>query len=162
MKTIIKPTVLFLYNIILPFILCFLVTYILILKIIISVPANLLPFGFGIVIGVFNYNYYKYKIYFLNVLQVVIICIIISYLCFYFSLLLFPILSLFFQYILELLEMSYSKERYNFLYIPITVNFIAPYSLFFAHKFIFNFPKTKFTKVSILTFLILFPISGFF
>jgi hypothetical protein len=161
MKTIKKPMLSFLFNIVLPFILCLLVTYMLSLKIITSAPAYLMPLGFGIVIGVFNFKKYIYKIYFLNVLQVVLICITISYFCFYFSLLLFPLISIFIEYVLEFFGINLYHDRYNFLFIPVTVYFIAPYSLFFANKLIFYFPKTNFTKVTILFFLLLFPTLGF-
>jgi hypothetical protein len=147
------------------------VTYFLSLKIITSAPAYLMPIGFGIVIGIFNFKHYNHKIYFLRVFQVTLISICISFLCFYTAMMLVPIISLTLSYLIELFSSEYSnglhlrmsvKNHFSYMYAVYSLFVVYPLLVLWSFSYIFKFSKSKFTKVTIITFLILFPIAGFF
>jgi len=160
-------------SIFLPTIICFFISYLLDKRYLSSTPAYLMPMFFGTVLGFFNNKYYKYKIYFNRTLQVILICIGMSYLCFSFSFFLIPILSDFIRYLIENFSTQYSNGlilRLSikgflsriYIYIYTTIYLIAPISILWSFNYIFKYLKSKFAWITTLTFLGLFSVLGYF
>jgi len=151
-----------LVNITLPPVLCFFISYILSFEIITSAPGYLMPLFFGIIIAIFNFKHYKQKIYFISVLQVLFVSVIISYLCLYLSILLLPLFSSLIGHLSDVIHIPYKKIYVSKFYIFTSVYVIAPVSVLWSFSYIFKYPKIKFTRVTIFTFLVLFPVLGYF
>lgn len=150
-----------LVNIVLPSILCFLIGYILNLEITSSDPGYLMPLFFGIIIAIFNFKHYTQKIYFISVLQVLFVCVIISYLCLYLSIFLLPLFFSLISHISDMIHVPYEKVSISRLYIFTSVYIVAPVSVLWSFSYIFKYPKIKFTRITIFTFLVLFPVLGY-
>lgn len=156
--------ILLLVNITVPSILCFLVSYFfLYLKILTPSPGFLVPLFFGIILGAFNSKYYGYKIFFYRTLQVILISIGISYLCFSFSFMLIPILVQFKDYLFKILSIKFELVRGSIyeLYEFSSLYIIAPLSILLSYKYIFKFPKRNLTRIISLAFLVFFPVLGY-
>ena len=136
----------------LPSIILFVITYILDMKILTNTPIYIMPLFFGIVIGAFNYKYYRYKIYFNQTVQAILISIIISYACFYFAVFSFVLIAYFLDclYLIDLLPKMLGKESRASLSICLAMNLVAPLSLLFAYKRVFTVTKGK-TKNGVIT-----------
>lgn len=153
-----------LVNIVLPSVLCFLFSYFfLYLKSIKPSPGFLVPMFFGTILGIFNYKYFKYKIYFNRVLQVILVCICVSYVCFIFSFFVIPIIAQFKDYIFRTFTIEFELitgsifELYEFF----SMYIIAPLTILLSFKCIFKFPKRYLTKIIFLVFLVFFLVIGY-
>jgi hypothetical protein len=122
------------------------------MKILTITPADIMPLFFGIVIGAFNYKNYRYKIYFNQTVQAILISIIISYAGFYFTMFSSVLIAYFLDclYLIDLLPSMLGKSSRFSLSICLAMNLVAPLSLLFAYKRVFSAPKGN-TKKGVVT-----------
>ena len=139
-------------SILLPSLILYVIQYFLDMKILTITPADIVPLFFGIVIGAFNYKNYRYKIYFNQTVQAILISIIISYACFYFTMLSSVLIAYFLDclYLIDLLPSMLVKSSIASLSICLAMNLVAPLSLLFAYKRVFAAPKGN-TKKGVVT-----------
>lgn len=154
-----KPKLFFL--IFSPSIIYFLVMYILDKKDLLSTPIYLMPLFFGILIGLFNYKCYRHKVYINKPIQVVLLSVIISYLCFVFALLTYLFAVNIINYLFEILSVNLGKESISRLAMFFTMSLVTPISLLFSFKWIFEHSKGKISKLIIIIFLFMFSLFGY-
>lgn len=147
--------------ILVPTIVCFIISYLLDKKFLSSSPIYLIPIFFGIILGYFNSKYYRYKIYFNQIIQVVFISTTISFLCLFFVLISYLLIVEIINIFIESLSITFGKESISKLAIFFSTYLVAPLSIIFAFKSIFMYPKGKITKFIILVFLTVFILLGF-
>ena len=150
------------YSIFFPAVIYFLVMYILDKDYLSTSPIYLMPLFFGILIGLFNYKYYRHKIYINKPIQVVLLSVIISYLCLVFLLLTFLLMVNILDYLFDTLSVNYGKETIARIAILFTMYLFTPISLLFSFKWVFRYPKGKITKLIIIIFLFIFILFGYF
>ena len=129
-------------NIIAPSILCILCIYFII------DDLFYYPLSFGLIIGLVNWYHHKY-----NPFVGVILSLIVSYFTFflaYFSLL---IIGEIFNFLSDL---------GHIIGVIISAFIIAPILVFFAYKFVFDYPKTKLTAYIVLFSIILLVLQAYF
>ena len=148
-------------SILLPSIILFVIQYFLEMNILTNAPAYLMPLFFGIVIGVFNYKYYRHKIYLNQTAQAILISIIISYACFYFAMFSYVLIVYSFGYLIDLLPITLGKGSISNFSICLVISLVAPLSLLFAFKSVFTEPKGK-TKKAIITAILAVLLSFFY
>lgn len=127
-----------------------------------SSPVYLMPLFFGFLIGLFNYKYYRHKVYINKPIQVVILSVIISYLCLIFSLFSYISLVYIMDYLFEILTVTFGKESTSRLAILLTMHLVTPISLLLTFKWMFATPKGKITNLIIIIFLFMFSLFGYF
>jgi hypothetical protein len=66
------------------------------------------------------------------------------------------------SYIADVIQIPYKKVYVSKFYIFTSVYIVAPVSVLWSFSYIFKYPKIKFTRITIFTFLVLFPILGYF
>jgi len=150
------------FSIFLPSIILFLISYLLDKKYLLSSPIYLMPLFFGIVLGSFNYKYYRHKIYFNQAIQVVLISIIISFICFVFAVFSSPLLANVIDFLFEKFSITFGKESIARLSLFFVIYLVAPLSVLLTFKSVFAYPKGKITKILIIGALVLFVLLGYF
>lgn len=148
-------------SILIPTIICILLSYMLDKKHIATYPAYLMPLFFGIVLGLFNYKYYRHKIYFNQPVQVILISIAISFFCFIFAVFSYPLITNVIGFLFERLPITFGKEAISRLSIYFAMYLVAPFTVLFSFKCVFLFPKGKTTNILIITTLIVFVSLGY-
>lgn len=146
--------------ILVPTIICFIISYFLDKKYLSSTPIYLMPIFFGVILGSLNYKYYKHKVYFNQLIQVVFISIIISFLCLFFVLISYLLIIEILDIFIESLSMALGKESISKLAIFFTSYLVAPLIIIFTFKGIFEYPKEKTTKIIILASLVVSILLG--
>jgi hypothetical protein len=120
-----------------------------------------MPIFFGIILGSFNSKYYRHKIYFNKIIQVVFTSIIISLLCLFFVLISYLLIVEILDILIESLSMALGKESISKLAIFFTIYLVAPLIIIFAFKGMFVYPKVKTTKIIIIVSLMFSLLLGF-
>jgi hypothetical protein len=147
--------------ILVPTLICFIISYFLDKKYLTSTPIYLMPIFFGIILGSFNSKYYRHKIYFNKIIQVVFTSIIISLLCLFFVLISYLLIVEILDILIESLSMALGKESISKLAIFFTIYLVAPLIIIFAFKGMFVYPKVKTTKIIIIVSLMFSLLLGF-
>lgn len=150
------------FSIFLPSVILFFISYLLDKKYLLSSPAYLMPLFFGIVLGFFNYKFYKHKIYFNKAIQVVLISVIVSFFCFVLAAFLFPLLANIINFLFEGFSITFGKESIARLSLFFVIYFIAPLILVWTFKWIFIYPKGRTTNFLIIISLLVFTLFGYF
>ena len=114
------------------------------------------PLSFGFIIGLFNWKKHKHNPYFGTVLS-----LIVSNISFWLAFLCMGIFSTFREFIMNNTNFIIGEDM-NIYYLMISAFIIAPIPVFFSYKFIFNFPKTKFSLYIIISCIILLIIGFIF
>ncbi|PCI31011.1 MAG: hypothetical protein COB60_12990 [Flavobacteriaceae bacterium] len=136
----------FIFKILLPITICF------ILINIVKIPFSFYPLSFGLIIGLANWNIYKYKL-FLGVL----LSIFVSYLAFFIAYFSFTITGKMFSFM--------KGDSGSVLGIVISTYIIAPLLVFTFYKFVFKIINSKITifiiiaSISILVLMFYFLFS---
>jgi hypothetical protein len=60
-----------------------------------------------------------------------------------------------------MIHIPYKKLSISGLYIFTSVYIVAPVCILWSFSYIFKYPKIKFTRITIFTFLVLFPVLGY-
>jgi hypothetical protein len=107
------------------------------------------PLSFGFIIGLFNWKKHKHNPYFGTILS-----LIVSNVSFWLAFLCIGIFSEFREFIMNNTDLIIGEDM-NIYYLMISVFIIAPILVFFSYKFIFNFPKTKFSLYVMIGCIIL-------
>ncbi|MEE1961484.1 hypothetical protein V1387_02215 [Allomuricauda taeanensis] len=149
------------FSIFLPSIILLLTSYFLDKKYLSSSPIYLMPLFFGVVLGFFNYKFYKHKIYFNQAIQVVLISVIISFLCFVFAAFSYPLLANVIDFLFEKFSIKLGKESIARLSLFFAVDLVAPLSVLLTFKGVFAYPKGIITKILIAGTLIVFALLGY-
>jgi len=147
--------------ILVPTLICFIISYLLDMKFLSSTPIYLTPIFFGIILGSFNYKYYRHKIYFNQIIQVVFISTIISFLCLFFVMTSYLLIVEIIDILIESLSITFGKESISKLAIFFSIYLVAPLSIILTFKGIFIYPKGKTTKILILASLVVFILFGY-
>lgn len=149
-----------LLEILFPAVICFFITYLLDNKYLSSSPIYLMPLFFGVVLGFFDYKFYKRKIYFNQIIQVTLISIIVSFFSFFLGVFSYLILVYTIDFLFEILPVTLGKDTISRLSILLAVYLVSPLSLLLTLKGIYKYPKGKTTKVLIIVILIIFTLLG--
>ncbi|MFI2741242.1 hypothetical protein ACG2LH_00770 [Zhouia sp. PK063] len=149
------------FSILLPSIILFIISYLLDMKFLTSSPAYLMPLFFGFVLGIFNYKFYKRKIYFNQAIQVALISIIISYICFIIALFSFPLLTKIINLLVENPSKIFRGEQISDLSLFLSVYLLTPIYVILSFKSIFKYPKSRTTIIIFVITLITFLLLGY-
>ena len=130
-------------KIILPSVLCLLIIYIT------KMPIWFYPLLFGFIVGLINWKVHRYKPYI-----GLFLCIISSLVSFWLAIFCVGIFSNFREFILNNTDIMISEsiKMYD-VFIPPFI--VAPLLVFFLFRFIFFFPKTKFSLYVIISSILL-------
>jgi hypothetical protein len=151
----------FFRKVLFPTIICFIISYFLDKKYLSSTPIYLMPIFFSIIVGSFNYKYYRHKIYFNQIIQVVFISTIIAFLCLLFVMISYLLIVEIIDILIESLSITFGKESISKLAIFFTSYLVAPLIIIFAFKGIFVYPKEKTTKIIIVASLVVSFLLGY-
>ncbi len=106
------------------------------------------PLSFGLIIGLVNWYYHKY-----NPFLGVILSLIVSYITFFIA---------YFSLLITGEIFNFLSDLGHIIALIISAFIIAPLLVFFAYKFVFNYPKTKLTIYIILFSVILLVLQAYF
>ena len=106
------------------------------------------PLVFGLVIGLTNWGYFKYK----QILGLVL-CLILSYVTFFTG---------YFSLALTTVIFDFLGDLGNIIALIISAFIIAPLLVFFAFKFVFKFAKTRFTNLIVTISVFLLALQSYF
>ncbi len=128
----------------LPAVLCVFIIYIT------NLSIEYYPILFGLIIGLVNWGFHKKE-----PLLGVVFSILASYICFYLTFLSMYFVGSFFELIKGNINHLIDNELIAIIAFSISPFVVSPILLFFAYKFIFNFPKKTVTFFIIISAIIL-------